>query len=363
MSTALTGPAARLGHNMRDGVLVALAEANRHGGSHGQPFCLISLDDGYEPERTIPNMLTLIEKHKVLAVVGNVGTPTAVAASPIATRTKTPFYGAYTGAGVLRKTPPDRYVINFRASYAEETAAMVDALIVHGGLAPQEIALFTQRDAFGDAGFAGAVSAFRNHGLQDERRIVHARYERNTLAVENGLADILLAEPGPRAVIMVGAYAPCAAFVKLAKKSGLKALFLTVSFVGGAPLADELAADGEGVIITQVVPHFATDLPLANRFRQALASWRKDTEPTFGSFEGYAATRVLLRALQDIEQPPTREAIVNALDGLGGFDIGLGIPLYLSGDEHQASHGVWPTIIRGRKVVPFSWQDLKKRHE
>ena len=46
-----------------------------------------------------------------------------------------------------------------------------------------EIALFTQRDAYGDAGYAGSVAALKRHGLKDEKQVLHVRYERNTLAV------------------------------------------------------------------------------------------------------------------------------------------------------------------------------------
>jgi branched-chain amino acid transport system substrate-binding protein len=358
MSTALSGPAARLGLQMRAGVLAALHEANEKGGVKGRPLCLIALDDGYEPQQTVPNMRSLIDEHEVLAVIGNVGTPTAVAAIPIATRSRTPFFGAYTGAGVLRKNPPDRYVINYRASYAEETAAMVEALLAHGRLQPEEIAFFTQRDAYGDAGFIGAMAALKKHGLKDERLIAHGRYERNTLAVENGLADILLAEPAPKAVIMVGAYAPCGAFVKLARDNGLDALFLTVSFIGGEPLAEELGRDGDGIIITQVVPHYETDLPVVGDFNRALAAWNAEVLPSFGALEGYVATRILLRALLSVAAPPSREAIANALEGLDEFDIGLGETLRLSEEERQFSHRVWPTIIRDSKVVPFAWEEL-----
>ena len=161
---------------MRDGVEAALAEANRNGGVRGRNLKLIALDDGYEPKRTVPNMRQLIHEDNVLAVIGNVGTPTAVSAIPIAIKAKTPFFGAYTGGGVLRKSPPDRYVINYRASYAEETAAMVDALILEGGMRPDEIAFFTQRDAYGDAAFVGGIAALKEHGLESEIHVAHGRY-------------------------------------------------------------------------------------------------------------------------------------------------------------------------------------------
>jgi ABC-type branched-subunit amino acid transport system substrate-binding protein len=358
MSTALTGPAAHLGLNMRAGVLAAISEFNRIEGDNGRHLSLVALDDGYEPTRAIPNMYRLIKEENILAVIGNVGTPTAVAAIPIANRFHTPFFGAFTGAGVLRNTPPDRYVINYRASYAEEISAMVDALIVKGGLRPDEIAFFTQRDAYGDAGFVGGITALKKYGLVNESAVAHGRYERNTLAVENGLADIIMAEPIPKAVIMVGTYAPSAVFIRLARKYDLKVLFLNVSFVGAEPLTEELGPEGEGVIITQVVPHFQADLPLVNEFNQALFAWNAEVAPTFGALEGYIATRIFLRALATMDPPPDKEALVDALEGLGEFDLGLGEPLRLGRNEHQASHRVWPTIIHEGRVVPFTWDHL-----
>ena len=358
MSIPLTGPASRLGINMRDGILTSFSEVNASGGIAGKQLCLVAVDDGYEPERTVPNMHALLMDEKVLGLVGNVGTPTAVVSIPIATRNKTLFFGALSGAGILRKMPPDHYVINFRASYAEETAAMVEALVTYGGIAADEIAFFTQRDAFGDAGFSGGMAALHRHGDFDEKLIAHGRYERNTIAVENGLADILMANPEPRAVIMVGAYGPCAAFIKLARKIGLKALFLNVSVVGTAPLVQELGLSGEGVIITQVVPHYDSDEPVVGRFREGLKKYLPQVEPSFVALEGYLVGNILTRALREIDGPLTRETIVDALEGLGEFDIGLDEPLKLNTTEHQASHQVWPTIIRNGKVVPLNWAEL-----
>ncbi|MDY6838909.1 MAG: ABC transporter substrate-binding protein [Thermodesulfobacteriota bacterium] len=361
MSTALTGPTAVLGINMRTGVLAAIHEKNQSGNTRGHKASLTSLDDGYEPTRTAPNMRRLIDKERVLAVIGNVGTPTAVAAIPIANGSKTPFYGAFTGAGVLRKTPPDRYVINYRASYAEETTSMVNALINHGGLEPHEIGFFTQRDAYGDAGFVGGITALKRHGLKNEDAIIHTRYERNTMAVENAVADMILVKPPPRAVIMVGAYAPCAAFIKRAKEFGLEAIFLNVSFVGAEPLAQKLGKAGDGVIVTQVVPHFNSKVPIVDQYRKALRSYDPSTKPTFGSLEGYIATKIFFRAVDTIEAPITRESIVDALEGLGEFDIGLKEQLRLGPDEHQACHKVWPTVLRGNEIVSFDWEELSAR--
>ena len=88
MSTALTGSAQNLGKDMQRGILAGLDRVNRNGGVNGHKLRLITLDDGYEPARTGPNMRQLIEKDNVLAIIGNVGTPTAIVAVPVANEEK-----------------------------------------------------------------------------------------------------------------------------------------------------------------------------------------------------------------------------------------------------------------------------------
>ena len=361
MSTALTGPAAQLGLNMRAGVQAALHEVNEQGGIRSRLLRLLVLDDGYEPSRTAPNMHQLINEDQVLAVVGNVGTPTAVAAIPIVNATQTPLFGAYSGAGVLRKEPPDRYVFNYRASYAQETTAMVDALVTEAGVHVDEIGFFTQRDAYGDAGYHGGITAMRRHGLRDHTWVAHGRYERNTVAVENGLADLLMSKRPVRAVIMVGAYEPCAAFIRLAREHQFDAIFLNVSFVGAEQLAATLGESGDGIIVTQVVPHPESELTIARQYRAAVTSLHGDAQLSFGSFEGYVVGRILIDALGGAEEAPDRESIVRALESLGKFDIELGVPLELSRDKHQACDQVWPTVIRGGRVIPYDWSELRGR--
>ena len=359
MSTALTGPASDLGENMKTGVLAGFDRANKQGGIRGKQLRLIILDDGYEPSRTTPNIRKLIEQDHVLGIIGNVGTPTAMAALPIIQEHQTLFFAPFTGAGILRKTPPDPTVINYRASYEEETAAMIDALITIGNIQPEQIAFFTQRDGYGDAGYTGGLMALKRHGLTQDQSILHVRYERNTLAVEDGLATLLLAPSLPKAVILVGAYAPCAKFIRLAREAGLETLFLNVSFVGSIPLASELGPKESRTIITQVVPHpLESSLPITQEFQADLHAYDPNRTPNFGSLEGYIAARILVQALLHANHPRTSQEVVSALEHLGTFNLGLERPLRLDASHHQASHQVWATRLQNGHVIPFHWHEL-----
>ncbi len=359
MSTALTGPAAELGINMRLGIDVRFERENSKGGVKGRKLHLLAWDDGYEPARTTPNVRDLIEEEEVLAIIGNVGTPTAISVIPIVNAERTLFFAPYTGAGVLRKHPPDRYIINYRASYAEETSAMVNALINKAGIKPEEVAFFTQRDGYGDAGYVGGITALKKQGLKSENLITHSRYERNTLAVENAVADILLADPVPRAIIMVGAYAPSARFIKLARKAGIEALFLNVSFVGSAPLARELGPNIDGVIVTQVVPYPKDkSVFIVEKYHDDMTVFAPNKQVSFGSLEGYIAADIFIKALETVEGIPNRENIIDALENLGEFQIGTGEKLFYDKNNHQASHRVWSTLLREGTFVPFSWINI-----
>ena len=356
MSAAFSGPAKKLGEGMRKGVEAYFARINHGGGVFGKQLKLIALDDAYEPSRTGPNMHRLIEDEHVFAVLGNPGTPTATVAVPIANAAKTPFFGAYTGAGLLRKTPPDRYVINLRASYAQETSEMVRGLIQQLGMRPSELAFFTQNDAYGDSGYSGGISALKALGYTDAERLPHARYPRNTLDVEAGLARVL--EPGvdPHAIIMVGAYKPCAKFIKLARKHGLRALFVNVSFVNGDELNRELGPDGKGVVVTQVVPSYDSDLPVIHEYRASIAP----EDVGFISLEGYVAAKAMVEGLQRAGPNATRESFIDAYETGGAFDLGLGISHQLSKTRHQISDKVWPTVIEHGHFEPLrTWAELR----
>ena len=71
---------------------------------------------------------------------------------------------------------------------------MLDALIDIAGLKPEEIAFFTQRDSYGNAGFTQGINAMQRYGLIDPSRVLHVGYERNSLAVEGAVADLLMTE-------------------------------------------------------------------------------------------------------------------------------------------------------------------------
>src|SRR5712671_7591700 len=218
MASPLTGPAKELGRAMKTGVEVAFAAANEAGGVHGRKLQLVALDDGYEPTRTVGVMKELAEQRKVFGFIGNVGTPTAAVAVPYAVEHKMLFFGPFTGAPLLRKDPPDRYVFNYRASYAEETAGIVRHLVDVKRIKPMDIAVFAQQDSFGDAGFEGVARAMRKY-RRDPSQILRVGYQRNTSEVSEAVAE-LSKHPNLRAVVCVPTYKAEAKLIEKMRDKG-----------------------------------------------------------------------------------------------------------------------------------------------
>ena len=337
-SAAFEGPAAALGLGMRQGILAAFAEANTAGGVNGRKLELVTYDDGYEPEKAIANTNKLMNEDKVFALIGEVGTPTSKAVQPIATEAQVPFIGPFTGAGFLR-SPDLGNVINVRASYDQETEAWVEHLT--GDLGIKRIAILYQDDSFGRAGLSGLMKALNKRGME---LAAEGTYQRNTTAVKTALLSIRKAKP--EAVVMVGAYKPCAAFIKLAHRVKMEAVFVNISFVGSNALAKELGEFGEGVVVTQVVPlPTDTSLPLVAQYHAALKAVDPKAEPGFVSLEGYMVGKLVIQALEKTGDLVTRAGLLAAIREVGTFDLG-GVTLSYGPNDNQGMDKVFLTVIQ-----------------
>lgn len=349
--SALTGPANFLGTQMTTGGEAYLKEVNDAGGVHGRQIRLIKRDDGYEPLRTITCVNQLISKDKVFALGFFVGTPTGAKAAPMAESKHVPLVGLFTGAELLRN-PVKKWVINVRASYYDETRAMIDNLVALGR---DRVAVFYQEDAFGKAVLSGVEIALSKYG---KKPIALGTYKRNTMNIEDGLASIQ--HSNPDAIVMVGTYAPLAKFVRESRSRGLNPLFLNVSFVGTEAFAREAGEAGEGVVITQVVPPpNREDLPAVSDYHKALAKYFPEESPNFVSLEGYITARVLVEGLRRAGPSPTRAGLISALENMNGVDIGVGTRTAYTPNFHQALHEVFPTVLRHGQAVVFSdWKTV-----
>ncbi len=336
-SAAFSGPAQELGKNMRIGIEAAFQEANTQGGVHGRQLILLSLDDAYEPEAAIANTRRLIEKEGVFALIGAVGTPTSRSATPIAERASVPYIAPFTGAAFLREAKWQN-VINLRASYNQETEAMVARLTKDLGI--ERIAVMYQDDSFGRAGYRGVRQALERRSMEP---VAIGVYPRNTTAVKTGLLNLHSANPD--AVILIGAYQPVATLIAWARHTGLDPVFMTISFVGSNALAEELGRAGAGVFVTQVVPFPTDEIPRVGiAYRRALATYAPEATPGFVSYEGYLAGRLAITALERCGREVDRAGFLKSLRSTDTIDLD-GFELLYGENDNQGSDAVFLTVI------------------
>ena len=244
-SAAFSGPAAQLGIQFNQGAKLFFDQLNAAGGVGKRMVEIRTLDDGYEPDRCAENTRKLIAD-EVFALFGYIGTPTSLAALPLATAARVPFIAPFSGAEALR-TPFNRYIVNVRASYAQEMEEWVSYLTtVHGA---SRIGILYQDDAFGQAGLNALKLALDKRNLAP---VSQGTFERNTIAVRQAALDIQAGNPD--AIVTIAPYHPTAEFIRMMNALGVKAPIVSISFVGSEALAKDIGLAGTGVYVTQVVP-------------------------------------------------------------------------------------------------------------
>ncbi len=336
-SAAFSGPAAQLGIQFHAGAKLFFDQLNARGGVQGSTVEIRTLDDGYEPDRCAENTRKLLAD-EVFALFGYIGTPTSVAALPLASKAQTPFFAPFTGALALRQ-PFNRMAFHMRASYHDETALIVRQL-THLGL--KKIAVFHQNDAYGKAGLDGVTAALQAQQLTPA---AVATVERNSVDVAAAVATINAARPD--AVVQISAYTSCAAYIRAARAAGYGGTFHNVSFVGTQALADALGKDGAGVVVSQVVPSpYNAARPIAREFNTAIADGGKSVQANFSSMEGFMAAKLFAEGLRRAGPRPSRDALVSALESIreysmGGFNVGF------SASNHVASRFVELSMLTG----------------
>ena len=336
-SVALTGPAQQLGLDMQLGATLYFNQVNARGGVNGRKIVLKTLDDGYEPPNAVANTKKFINDEKVFALFGYVGTPTSNAVLPIFTEARVPFVGPFTGAESLR-TPHNRYIFHVRASYFDETEAIVQHLTA---MSVNKIAVFYQNDGYGQAGLAGVERALKKRNMEIAAR---ATVERNTVDVKKAVETMVGTQP--QAIVMISAYKSCAAFIKEMKKAGSNPTFWNVSFVGSKALAKELDREGAACRSRRCAVSLGLDRPgcegipprngrgqARDRFRHARGLDRRQ-----GDGRGPQARR-----------PQARPRVLHPCDGTMS-DLAWGDSRWRTGQQPQRSKFVDLTIFQDQRL-------------
>ena len=375
MSAAFSGPSRGLGIELYRGASAYFTAVNNGGGVGGRRISLTIYDDGYQPDPAVKNTLKLMLEDRVFLLFGYVGTPTVTRVLPVLKKFQdqnTYLFFPFTGAQPQRQPPYGDFAFNLRASYAQETKGLVDNFLRVGR---RRIAVFYQADAYGRSGWAGVRKALDQHG---EHIIGEATYRRGQKFTGTLRAQVeILKASKPDAVICVGAYAACAAFVRDAVNLGLQVPIANLSFVGSENLLKLLTEEREDsrqytdlLVNSQVVPSYEdVSIPAVEEYRELMQ--RYDPEPpaglvresytpfpySFVSLEGFLNAKLLVEILHRLGDQPSRQRLESAIFSVRDFDLGIGEQVSFSPERRQGLQRVYYTVVNeGRFVTLNDWE-------
>lgn len=306
MSSPLSGPTGAYGRQMKEGIEACFARINAAGGVHGKRLDLVALDDGYETEPAVANAKRLVQQDKVFALMGFYGSTPTAAVLPVLDASGVPLIGTISGAEALRK-PVNRHMFHLRASYGDETAAIIKNLTTVG---LTRVAVLYQDDGFGQAGLKGVNDALAAHKLS---AVASASVPRNSTEVAGAVAEI--AKANPQAVVLVTLYRPTAEFIKQMRKAGSNPFFVALSPVGTDQLIAELGPENtRGIQVSQVIPYpWGDKHEVVREYKKSIAVHNKSAAVSYYGLEGYLNAKLVVAALERVGPNPTREKLMAAL--------------------------------------------------
>ena len=371
MSAAFSGPSRGLGIELYRGAMAYFTHVNQMGGVGGRRIVVKTYDDGYQPTPSVENTVRLIQEDRVFALFGYVGTPTVTRVLPLLKKfqhERTYLFFPFTGAQPQRQPPYGDFAFNLRASYRQETAGLVDNFVAVGR---RRIGILYQADAYGRSGWAGVRRALADYDLGIVGEATYRRGQRFS-AVMRPQVEILK-ESKPDAIICIGAYAACAAFLRDAVDLDLRVPIANLSFVGSENLLNLIkeSQEDEGrytelLVNSQVVPSYEdAAIPAVEEYRELMK--QHDPQPpaellkeaytpfshSFVSLEGFLDAKLMVEILSRLGDTPSRGGLEDAVFSVKDFDLGIDEPVSFSEDRRQGLDRVYHTVVDDGRFVPL----------
>ena len=162
-----TGGSSSMGVSMRDGVRLAIEEINKSGGVLGRQLQAVERDDEAKNERGVQIAQELINKEKVVAVVGYINTGVALASQRFFQEAKIPVMNnVATGSLVTHQfdDQPENYIFRNSAHDSIQAPMIVEEAISRRGF--KKVAILADSTNYGQLGRADLEKALELKGIK-----------------------------------------------------------------------------------------------------------------------------------------------------------------------------------------------------
>ena len=332
-STALSGGMAPFLAPIHEGQEAAIEDANAKGGIGGRKIRIVSLDDGFDPRRTLENARQLSEKDAVVALLGVSGTSQVMALLPYLAEARLPLIGVYTGSPAVR-AQQHPYLFTTRASYADELVKIVRNLVA---VQSARIAVVYENNDFGKL-----LLPLVEKTITAEGASLAGSHALAPTGEDAATAAKTLAAQKPQAVLLVAAGPPVVAYVK-ANRAHLGVPVYTLSLGAGSAVLKALGEEARGLAVARTGP--SPTKPTIQLTRDFQASMKRHGKPAdYDRYTGYMDARVLIEGLRAAGPGVTRASLVQAMEGLGTLDLG-GYTYQFSPQNHHGSNFVDIAVV------------------
>ena len=317
----LTGPVAFLGQESSAGAKLYLQQVNEQGGVHGRRIQLLVEDDGYQPPRTIAAYRKLLDRDRVFAFMGNLGTATNMALKPMVERDRVPIAPAGAFSSALY-TPPSRYLFAPDPSYRMTSWIMVDYVANTLKATDARIGVVYQDDDMGADGLTGLREAAAYYGLPIVAEEGHKRG-----AIDFSSQVLNVKRSGATHVVLWTVLRETAAILKRAQELSWEPEFLSWYAVADPRLL-ELAGDAAANLQIVNLMDLNSDDSRLRVYLDAVHHLDPDHPPGFYHAMGFATAQMFVEALKRAGRDLTRDRFIEALETFDHWDDNaFGLPV------------------------------------
>lgn len=353
LHTDLSGPLTAWGVQQRAGMQMALEEINSAGGIHGRKIRLIIEDSAYDPKKAVLATQKLLNRDKVFAFVGNLGTPLVVATAPLIVRKGRPHLYPFTAA---RETYEPFHKLKFSTftPYYHSTRLGLRMLAREKGI--KKIGILYQDDDYGANVWEGVKDEIESSDLELVSKTTYKRGATDFSAqIARMKADgVMLVVLGTVVRETVGAMAAANALDwRPVILGALPTYTLETATIGGAAV--------EGLFSLGQYP-----IPYADDPDPKVADWAKRFKDTYGmdasaqSVIAYVNTIYFGENLRHAGPDLTAMGLVKAIEDMEPWvepTLG-GAPIDFTAEDHLGSRSVFVAQIQSGR-----WNNITEAFE
>ena len=303
----LSGPIVAFSKQLVHGMNMRVDEINANGGIEGRKLKLVVEDHGYDPKKAVLGTQKLVQKDKIFAMVGTIGSPTSLASMPILFDKNIPHLFPLAAAREMYE-PLHKLKYSFAATYYDQVRAGVKYIVKQKGY--KKVCTMYQDDDFGVEVMRGAEAGLKelNQALGEK-----TTYKRGATDFSSQIAR--MKDAGCDFVVLGTIIRETLGAIGTARKLGWN-----VEFMGSSASYTELIHKLGGPVANGYYSTNTVNMPYLDDASKNVRDWanrykeKTKEDPGVFSVYGYEVIELFAQVAAKTGPNLTTDAFINTLD-------------------------------------------------